>query len=174
MRNLEHCAYTYRHRQAMKYVLNKIIDDEYLKQKMTPKIESHDIDKLIMYQVMDKAEASAIHKNLAKHHMTNDTPKDWYDKLEAILDYEASGYTKPDKPLNAYDTIMQYRNKGLFVQRCDELLGICKILGINKSYKVSEIDPEGMKLLSQYDTVTEEMIHEEIANYFRNKKGEDV
>jgi hypothetical protein len=169
MRNFEYCAYTYRHRQAIRYLIDKLIKDEDLKKEMMKRADAHDMDKLIMYQITSKEEASKIHKEIAAHHMTNNVPKTYFDKLEAILDYESAGYTKPDKPYNAYDTINRFKAKGLFVDRCNELLKICEEFDLASSYFVTETDQDGVKYLSQFDNVTEEMIQEEIVAYFKNQ-----
>lgn len=39
MKNFEFCAYTYRHRKALVYVINKLITDEALKKKMLARAE---------------------------------------------------------------------------------------------------------------------------------------
>lgn len=170
MRNFEYCQYTYRHRRAFEYVVGKLFSkDSYLYNKMMERAAAHDIDKLIMYQCTSKAEASKIHKAIAPHHMGNDKPHDYYDKLEAIVDYECAGYTKPDKPLNAWDTILYFQQAGADPELCEQLLALCKQYDLDGSYRVTEIDPEGMRYLSQYDDVTEEMIQEDIVAYFRNK-----
>lgn len=46
----------------------------------------------------------------------------------------------------------------------DDLMKILKEFGMNKSYSVTE-DKDGMEYLSQFDEVTEEMIHEELLDY---------
>ena len=153
----------------MEYTARRVIKDETLLKMLMPRILKHDMDKLIMYQFLEKEDASRIHQQISEHHMTNNVKKDWYDKLEAVIDYESSGYTKTDKPLNAYDTIMRYKEAfpqyGLI---CDELVGICRMLHINQSYKVQEIDPDYIAFFSQYENVTEEMILDEIKQYFNN------
>ena len=152
----------------MEYTANRVIKDKALLKMLMPRILKHDMDKLIMYQFLEKEEASRIHQQTAEHHMTNNVKKDWYDKLEAVIDYESSGYTKPDKPLNAYDTIVRYKTEcpqyGLI---CDELIGICRMLRINQSYKVTDIDQDYIEFFSQYENVTEEMILEDIKQYFK-------
>ena len=107
MKNFDYCAYTYRHRQAIKYLINKLISNEELKTVMLQRAFIHDMDKMVMYQALDYADAHRIHTQTASHHLTNAIPKSYYDYVEAILDYESAGYTKPDKPLNAYDFIMK-------------------------------------------------------------------
>lgn len=66
----------------------------------------HDTDKLVLYGVMNKTEASKLHRELAKHHIPNCDTDEQY--INCIVDYECARFTKPDKPLNAYSTIMRY------------------------------------------------------------------
>jgi hypothetical protein len=167
LKYFEYCAYTYRHRQAIKYLINKLIDDDKTKQEMLKRAIAHDIDKIIMYQFIDRAEASKLHKLNASHHMANNIPKTYFDMLEAVLDYESSGYTKPDKPLNAFDTINRFKREGTVEPIvCNKLLDICKEYGLDSSYSVKK-DIVGLQLLEQYNVVTEEMINKEITEYFQ-------
>lgn len=165
MKNFNYCAYTYRHRKAVEYLVNKLIKAPKIKAEMVKKVQSHDMDKLIMYQFLEKDQASKIHRETASHHMGNNVPKTYLDKLEAILDYESAGYTKPDKPLNAYDTLLMFRSKhALPDDIINELLDITKDLEINSSYSVTQ-DIDGMKYLEQFKNVSEEDIANEIISY---------
>lgn len=164
MKNLEYCKYTYRHRRALEYLVNKLIKSEDEKNIMLKRIKKHDMDKMLMYQFLDKKEASTLHRQHATHHIENDKNRCYFDNLETILDYESAGYTKPDKPLNAYDTILKYKADKISSDLLDDLMKILKEFGMNKSYSVTE-DKDGMEYLSQFDEVTEEMIHEELLDY---------
>ena len=142
---------------------------------MLKRANVHDMDKLILYQFIDKKEASSYHKENASHHMTNNIPKTYFDKLEAVLDYESAGYTKPDKPLNAFDTINKFKKENILPELiCNELLDICKEYNINSSYSVTK-DEEGMKYLSKFEKVSEEEIFDEILIYFlmKSSKGSE-
>ena len=166
MKYFEYCQYTYRHRQALRYLIEKLIRESDVKREMLRRADVHDIDKIIMYQFLSRKEASKIHKATATHHMANSIPKTYFDKLEAVLDYESAGYTKPDKPFNAFDTINRFKNDGIVdAKTCDELLEICEKYGLVGSYSVTK-DAVGMNYLSQFEEVTEEMINEDIRAYF--------
>ena len=66
----------------------------------------HDTDKLVLYGLIDKRQASKAHRLYARHHIqVSKTDRDLED---CIIDYECARYTKPDKPLNAYNTVMKY------------------------------------------------------------------
>lgn len=168
MQNFEYCQYTYRHRRAFEYLVNKLFPhDTPAYQIMIMRARRHDLDKLIMYQCTSKEEASKIHKATSSHHVHNDKVHDYYDKLEAVLDYECAGYTKPDKPLNAWDTILRFQQQGANPTLCEQMLAICRQYGLDGSYRVTETDPDGATYLKKYDIVTEEMIQEDIVAYFR-------
>ena len=55
--------------------------------------------------------------------------KNW---LEIIIDWECARYTKPDKPLNAYETLLKY-----YPEVTDEVLPILEGLGLD-SYRNKE------------------------------------
>ena len=161
MQNFEACKYTYLHRKAFLYTVNKIIKDEVLKEQLIKRAKAHDMDKMMSYLTMSKEDASRIHRRTAKHHMENNLLKTHIDYVEAVIDYECAGYTKPDKPLNAYDTINHYHPKDSIY-----LLTVCKVLGIDRSY--SNVDDEDAKeYMKQFENVTEEDIYNEIKEYQR-------
>lgn len=162
MKNFEFCKYTYLHRKAFLYCVSKLIAKEPDRKIMFERAYFHDIDKLIYYQYLSKDEAVLLHRSRASHHMENDLEKDYYDYLEAIIDYECAAYTKEDKPLNAYDTIMKYKPKDSEI-----LLNILKEMKMNSSYSnIGEV--EAMKYMKAYENVTEEDIHQEIINLMWN------
>lgn len=165
MKNFDYCVYTYRHRKAIEYLTFKLIKDPETFQEMMRRAKVHDMDKMVMYQFLEKKEASSLHRQTATHHMGNGFEKSYYDKLEAILDYESAGYTKPDKPLNAYDTLLMFKENNLLDDEIiEDLLKITNELGIDHSYSVTD-DKEGMEYLSKFENVTEEMIKNELIEY---------
>ena len=91
----------------------------------------HDIDKLLyLYPAAlifgrTKKWASARHRNHSHHHVENAHKKCRADYIEMIIDWECARYTKPDKPMNAYETM----NK-LYPQMRAHLLPIMQELGL--------------------------------------------
>ena len=79
-----------------------------------------------MYLFYEKESASDIHRDMISHHQ-NKLPKTDLDYMEMVLDWESARYTKPDKPLNAYDTLYRFY-PGLE----EHILPILKELGIDK------------------------------------------
>lgn len=159
MKNFEHLKYTYLHRKALYFTIQKLIRDDTLRKVLIDRAKYHDLDKALLYTLIEKKEASAYHRAHAKHHMENSNTKSYVDYVEAILDYECAALTKPDKPLNAYDTILKFK-----VNNSDELLKITSLLGIDRSYKVHP-DKDWEDYVSKFLPVTEEAIMQEIYEY---------
>ena len=87
-----------------------------------------------MYLFYDKKIVSKIHRENSNHH-DNDLEKSYNDYVEMVLDWESARYTKPDKPLNAYDTLYKY-----YSDLSDKILPILKDIGIDKSNMPMEQD----------------------------------
>lgn len=79
---------------------------------ISKRIMLHDIEKLVLYAIMDKKEASKLHRATSIHHQNNfhlyEGKQAYNNRKESVLDYECARYTKSDKPLNAYSTIQKY------------------------------------------------------------------
>lgn len=101
--DLGHFKYTFAHKKAFlkveKALLGKNAVMGYL----------HDTDKLIMYLIpfVTGEQVSEFHRLHSKHHIPNAIVKDKY-KIQAIIDWECSRFTKPDKPYNARQTLYKY------------------------------------------------------------------
>lgn len=130
--NWGYIVYTYLHRKAILYCIERDIKNHELKEKMIERAKFHDLDKVYLYTFLPKKEASRIHRLTSVHHTCNELPKTYEDMVEAYLDYESAGFTKEDKPLNAYDTILTYDTDKETKER---LLAITKEMGTNYSYK---------------------------------------
>lgn len=92
--------YTLRHRVAFRVVERELCGKVSLRGYM------HDLDKVVLYVIFGKKLASKIHRRYARHHERS--AKTYEDYLEMVIDWECARYTKPDKPLNAYDTLYKY------------------------------------------------------------------
>lgn len=64
----------------------------------------HDLGKSINVILLGDNLATKIHRNLAGHHNFRSTK----DKWEAYCDWECARFTKPEKPLNGYETWKRY------------------------------------------------------------------
>ncbi len=71
----------------------------------------HDLDKVFLYLFcfwMSIKDVQDFHRKHQKHHVDNELPKTPTDLLETVIDWESARFTKPDKPLNAYETLMKF------------------------------------------------------------------
>ncbi len=167
MKNFEWCQYTYRHRRAFEYCVRKLIKDPALREEMLRRAAIHDMDKMVMYLFMEQKDAQIMHTKTQPHHLENDLPRTYEDLVEAVIDYECAPYTKPDKPLNAYDfTNLLMDWKALDEATGSKLIAIMEELGIANSSSVAD-DEEGAAYMAQFNEVTEEMINAELIEYIR-------
>lgn len=154
MKNEEHAIYTFKHRKIVMFLANKYVKNN--REKILEQIELHDLDKLFMYMFYNKKDVSKIHRMYSLHH-DNELPKTYEDYVEMVLDWESARYTKPDKPLNAYDTLYKY-----FSHMEQEVLPILKEFNIDKSSMDME---EDVLEYANSILVTDEDIKEELKKY---------
>lgn len=112
---IEKIAYIRKHQESIKAVYRQYFAN--IKEVCTPRqlsklaerIQNHDVDKIIMLREDNFSieEVSVVHRHLAPHH-DNGRQKDFVDYVEMILDWECARFTKPDKPLNARETLYKY------------------------------------------------------------------
>ncbi len=100
----------------------------------------HDMDKILMFVFvpwLGPEVINNIHIRIQSHH-----PKYWngetmigkdisdIDWYQAVIDWECARYTKLDKPLNAYDTMLKYYNDDESYKAC--ALSVMKDLDLIK------------------------------------------
>lgn len=73
----------------------------------------HDFVKMINILIFGDKIATKLHRTFSSHHdhLYSDginTYRDIPNKIEAAIDWESARFTKPNKPLNAYDTWIKY------------------------------------------------------------------
>ena len=68
----------------------------------------HDCDKLVLFLIpfIKKDTVTKIHRKCSKHHIQNARTEKHI--TQAIVDWECARYTKPDKPLDAFDTMKKH------------------------------------------------------------------
>lgn len=172
MKNFDWCVYTYKHRKMFAFIADKLIKDEAAKQEILKRALWHDVDKLLMYSYLDQDESQKYHVKVNSHHLECDVPKTYIDYLETVIDYECSPYTKPDKPLNAYDFLKKLCEMKLVKDDvAATLFDIMHELNIDRSYNVvtDEEGKEGMAYVKSLPEVTEEMINDEITAFLHWK-----
>lgn len=158
MENQEYIEYTYKHRKVVIYLAKKYVKKD--KEKVLKQIENHDIDKLFAYLFYNKKDVSQIHRNSSSHHQ-NELEKNNIDYIEMVLDWESARYTKPDKPLNAYDTLYKY-----YPNMEEKILPILKEFGIDKTNLPMEEDV--LKYANSIKNVTIDEIKNEMIEYIKN------
>lgn len=151
MKNFEHIKYTYKHRKIVIRLAEKYFKDN---NEVLEQVKSHDIDKLYLYLFYEKKTVSRIHREQSSHH-ENELEKTYLDYVEMVLDWESARYTKPDKPLNAYDTLVKF-----YPGMTDVILPILQEMKIDKPGL--PMDQDILKLAEELDTVSEEDIIKEL------------
>lgn len=126
MNRFKAVRYTYLHRKAFKQVEKQLFG------KISLRGYLHDLDKIILYPFLGKKLTSKIHNNFARHHLKR--AKTYKDFKEMVIDWECARYTKPDKPLNAYDTLYKY-----YPQLINIILPILKELNLAYNTKGEKI-----------------------------------
>ena len=97
--NIGAIKYTKEHRKAFKKVEKELLGHN------TWRSLVHDIDKVVLYNIWPHKKVKEFHRNTARHHVENNIKKTINDYIEMVIDWECARYSKPDKPLNAYDTL---------------------------------------------------------------------
>lgn len=154
MNNIEHIKYTYKHRKIVMLLAQKYFSDNL---ELLEQIKYHDLDKLFMYLFYNKSDVSKIHRTLVAHH-ENEIEKTNLDYIEMVLDWESARYTKPDKPLNAYDTLCNY-----YPNMKDKILPILKTIGLDKPNLPMEKDI--LDFTNSLNNVSLEELTEELKKY---------
>lgn len=172
--NFDWCVYTYRHRRAFVYVVDRLIQDSELKEEMLRRAKVHDMDKMLMYLFLDQHESQNRHVEQQPHHLECQKDKTYYDLVETVIDYECAPYTKPDKPLNAYDFTNKLLEMKLITQEtANSLIAIMHDFGIDSSYDTTK-DVDGMNYVRQLGDVTQEMILKEVLQYLEDNDSPET
>jgi len=115
MFNLKLISYTWKHKIAFLKVEKQLLGKNTLPGYL------HDIDKILLYLLpLNKKNIRNIHRRWSRHHVESKGKKNY---LEMVIDWECARFTKLDKSLNAYETMMRY-----YPQEKDNILPILKKL----------------------------------------------
>lgn len=117
IKNKERIKYTLAHRKAFRKIEKELLGYN------TVRILFHDLDKVFLYPFFDYKKVHNFHRNHAKHHTVK--AKTHSDFVQMVIDWECARYTKPDKPLNARQTLYK-----LYPQFEDKILPILEELGL--------------------------------------------
>ena len=116
LKNLDRIRYTLEHRKMYRKVEKELFG------KVRLSSWFHDLDKVLLYPFFDYKTVHTFHRKHSRHHNRATTYKDFCSK---VVDWECARFTKPDKPLNAFDTLYTY-----YPELADDILPILKRLGI--------------------------------------------
>ena len=108
----KHIPYSFKH-----YLMVMKLEKKYIGYYKYP---FHDLDKIFMYiflSFLGTKMIQKIHTRFAKHHLRKYKKHMRFD--EAILDWESARFTKPDKPMDAWETYQK-----LYTDFSDDLLPI--------------------------------------------------
>ena len=111
-KSYKHIPYSWKH-----YLIVMKLEKKYIGYYKYP---FHDLDKIFMYiffPFLGTKVIQKIHTRFAKHHLRKYKKHMNFD--EAILDWESARFTKPDKPMDAWETYQK-----LFTDFSDDLLPI--------------------------------------------------
>lgn len=129
-KNIKYYERTRKHRiafAAVCHVLNKRVS-------MRHRVATHDVDKLFMYRFLPVSVACWLHKLIARHHNRNTTNA--YTLMEMLIDWECARLTKPEKPLNAYDTLYKYYED--MIDRMEPIMDLCGLAPGGSHYIATE------------------------------------
>lgn len=121
--NIGAIKYTKEHRKAYKKIEKELLGHN------TWRSFAHDLDKVILYNFLEFKKVKEFHRKTARHH-DNKIKKNKHDYIDMIVDWECARYTKPDKPLNAYDTLYKF-----YAHLEDEILPLLNEFNIDHSTK---------------------------------------
>lgn len=94
---MDYVKYTLNHRKAFRMIEKQLFG------KVSLRGYFHDLDKVVLYPLFGKDITSKLHRKFARHHVKRAKTK--RDFQEMVVDWECARYTKPDKPMNAYETL---------------------------------------------------------------------
>jgi len=115
--NITKLKYTLKHKKAFLMVEKQLLG------RNTWRGILHDGDKLILYCFLPYKYVHKIHRKFSRHHeLRAHTESDF---TQMVIDWECARFTKPDKPLNAYDTLYRF-----YPELAAKVLPIIKKLGL--------------------------------------------
>lgn len=97
---VERIKYTLKHRKAFRKVEKALLGHNTFRSLF------HDLDKIILYVCFNYKTVHNFHRRYSKHHKLK--AKTHNDFIQMVIDWECARYTKPDKPLNARETLYKY------------------------------------------------------------------
>ena len=156
MKNLDKLIYTYKHRKIVYFLGEKYSNNK----ELLEQLNNHDLDKMFLLLFYDKDVVKKVHRDTSSHH-DNDLEKTKLDYMEMVLDWESARYTKPDKPLNAYDTLYDF-----YPHLVDKIVPILEEFNIN--YSSTEMEEDVVEYVNSLGEVSENDIKKELVRSIKN------
>lgn len=97
--NIDKIRYTINHRKAFRKVEKQLLKHNTIRGYL------HDLDKVFLYMFLPYQKVHNLHRTYSRHHERAHTYKDY---VQMVIDWECARLTKPDKPLNARDTLNKF------------------------------------------------------------------
>jgi len=157
------------HRRAFVFTVNKVVKEGIDREELLKRAQFHDVDKMLLYTLVPKEDASIYHRNHATHHLESGILKNEIDYMEMVIDFECAGYTKPDKPLNAYDMVQQIAPADR-----DKLMPIIQNWDIASSYQNTPDDAEWMEYIKHLGQPTDKHYLSEIYQWIMKNPYEAI
>lgn len=92
--------YTLAHRKAFRKVEKELFRHNTIRGWL------HDLDKIFLYLFLSRDTVRIFHRNHSRHHEKKAHTHE--DYVQMVIDWECARFTKPDKPLNARDTLERF------------------------------------------------------------------
>lgn len=96
----ENIKYTCNHRKAFRAVEKQLIGRNTIRGYL------HDLDKVFLYLFFERKAVHNFHRKHSRHHVLKAHTHE--DYVQMAIDWECARFTKPDKPLNARETLDTY------------------------------------------------------------------
>lgn len=109
--------YTINHRKAF------LVTEKELTGRNTLRGYLHDVDKIFLKLFLSPETVSRLHHGYSHHH--NKRMRTHDDFAQAVIDWECARITKPDKPLNARDTLYKF-----YPERMPEIVPVLEELNL--------------------------------------------
>lgn len=100
IKNIDRIKYTLAHRKAFRKVEKELLGYNTFRSLF------HDLDKVFLYALFEYKKVHNFHRKYTRHHSIK--ARTHADFVQMVVDWECARYTKPDKPLNARDTLYAF------------------------------------------------------------------
>ena len=108
----------------------------------------HDLDKVFLYcnPLLHEDEIQKIHRKRQAHHAGSKNQKKVSDLIEMYIDWDCAALTKPDKPLDAFATLLHF-----YPQYLSIMLPVCLAINpLSVSPLVMDLDAQRKNKVSTY------------------------